>query len=50
MIKDFWHKFTTRFAVPLLIVSQIVTLYDGWESRIEERSYQEELVRWVREQ
>ena len=49
MIKDFWHKFTTRFAVPLLIVSQIVTLYDGWESRIEERAYQEELVRCVRE-
>lgn len=46
--KGFWSKFTTRFAVPLLIVSQIVTLYDGWESRIEERSYQEELVRCVR--
>ena len=26
-----------------------MTLYDGWESRIEERSYQEELVRCVRE-
>ena len=47
--KGFWSKFTTRFAVPLLIISQIVTLYDGWESRIEERSYQEELVRCVRE-
>ena len=48
MIKDFWHKFTTRFAVPLLIVSQIVTLYDGWESRIEERAYQEELISCIK--
>ena len=48
MIKDFWHKFTTRFAVPLLIISQIVTLYDGWESRIEERAYQEELISCIK--
>lgn len=48
MLRNFWDKFTTRFAVPLLIVSQVMTLYDGWESRIEERSYQEELVRCVR--
>ena len=48
MIKGFWDKFTTRFAVPLLIFGQIVTLYDGWESRIDERAYQEELVRCVR--
>ena len=33
----------------MLIVSQVMTLYDGWESRIEERSYQEELVRCVLE-
>ncbi len=42
--KGFWSKFTTRFAVPVLIFSQIVTLYDGWESRIEERAYQKELI------
>ena len=48
MLRNFWDKFTTRFAVPMLIVSQVMTLYDGWESRIEERSYQEELVRCVR--
>jgi len=48
MLRNFWDKFTTRFAVPILIVSQVMTLYDGWESRIEERSYQEELVRCVR--
>ena len=47
MLRNFWDKFTTRFAVPILIVSQVMTLYDGWESRIEERSYQEELVRCV---
>jgi len=49
MLRNFWDKFTTRFAVPMLIVSQVMTLYDGWESRIEERSYQEELVRCVQE-
>ena len=47
MIKHWWNKFTTIFAIPLLIFAQIVTLYDGWESRIEEREYQEELVRCV---
>ena len=46
--KGFWSKFTTRFAVPLLIISQIVTLYDGWESRIEERAYQEELISCIK--
>ena len=43
-MKDFWNKFTTRFAVPLLIITQVITLYDGWESRMEEKSYQEQLV------
>ena len=48
VFKGFWDKFTTRFAVPLLIISQIVTLYDGWESRIEERAYQEELISCIK--
>ena len=43
MSMGFWNKFTTRFAVPLLIFSQIVTLYDGWESRIESRDYEQTL-------
>ena len=47
-VKGFWNKFTTRFAVPLLIFSQIVTLYDGWESRIEERAYQKELISCIK--
>ena len=42
-MKDFWNKFTTRFAVPLLIVTQVITLYDGWESRIEERADRQQL-------
>jgi len=46
-MKGFWNKFTTRFAVPVLIVTQVITLYDGWESRVNERAYQEELVRCV---
>ena len=46
--KGFWSKFTTRFAVPVLIFSQIVTLYDGWESRIEETAYQKELISCIR--
>ena len=46
-MKDFWNKFTTRFAVPLLLVTQVITLYDGWEARVNERAYQEELVRCV---
>ena len=37
-MKDFWNKFTTRFAVPVLIVTQVITLYDGWESRVNERA------------
>ena len=31
--KIFWDKFTTRFAVPLLIVSMVWNTYLGWESR-----------------
>ena len=37
-MKDFWNKFATRFAVPVLIVTQVITLYDGWESRVNERA------------
>lgn len=48
-MKDFWNKFTTRFAVPLLIITQVITLYDGWESRMEEKSYQEQLVYCIME-
>ena len=48
-MKDFWNKFTTRFAVPVLIVTQVITLYDGWESRVNERAYQQELVECVRQ-
>ena len=46
-MKNFWNKFTTRFAVPLLLVTQVITLYDGWESRVNERAYQEELLRCI---
>ena len=48
-MKDFWNKFTTRFAVPLLLVTQVITLYDGWESRVNERAYQEQLVHCIME-
>lgn len=48
-MKDFWNKFTTRFAVPVLIVTQVITLYDGWESRVNERAYQQELLECVRQ-
>ena len=48
-MKDFWNKFTTRFAVPVLIVTQVITLYDGWEARVNERAYQQELLECVRQ-
>jgi len=48
-MKDFWNKFTTRFAVPVLIFTQVITLYDGWESRVNERAYQQELLECVRQ-
>ena len=48
-MKNFWNKFTTRFAVPLLLVTQVITLYDGWESRVNERAYQQELLECVRQ-
>jgi len=35
--KLFWDKFTTRFAVPLLIVSMVWNTYLGWESRTNAR-------------
>ena len=35
--KVFWDKFTTRFAVPLLIVSMVWNTYLGWESRTNAR-------------
>ena len=46
-MKDFWNKFTTRFAVPLLIVTQVITLYDGWESRVNERADRELLIHCI---
>ena len=46
-MKGFWNKFTTRFAVPLLIVTQVITLYDGWESRIEERADRQQLIHCI---
>ena len=36
--KIFWDKFTTRFAVPLLIVSMVWNTYLGWESRTNARA------------
>jgi len=35
--KLFWDKFTTRFAVPLLIISMVWNTYLGWESRTNAR-------------
>lgn len=46
-MKDFWNKFTTRFAVPVLIVTQVITLYDGWESRVNERADRELLIQCI---
>ena len=46
-MKDFWNKFTTRFAVPVLIVTQVITLYDGWESRVNERADRELLIKCI---
>ena len=46
-MKDFWNKFTTRFAVPVLIVTQVITLYDGWESRVNDRADRELLIRCI---
>jgi hypothetical protein len=43
-MKDFWNKFTTRFAVPVLIVTQVITFYDGWESRVNERADRQLLI------
>jgi len=47
-MKDFWNKFTTRFAVPLLILTQMITLYDGWESRIEQRADRQQLIHCIK--
>jgi len=46
-MKDFWNKFTTRFAVPVLIVTQVITLYDGWEARVNERADRELLIHCI---
>ena len=46
-MKNFWNKFTTRFAVPVLIVTQVITLYDGWEARVNERADRELLIRCI---
>ena len=43
-MKNFWNKFTTRFAVPVLIVTQVITLYDGWESRVNETADRQLLI------
>ena len=43
-MKDFWNKFTTRFAVPVLIMTQVITLYDGWESRVNETADRQLLI------
>jgi len=43
-MKDFWNKFTTRFAVPMLIFTQVITLYDGWESRVNETADRQRLI------
>ncbi len=46
-MKDFWNKFTTRFAVPVLIVTQVITLYDGWESRVNETADRQLLIHCI---
>ena len=35
--------------MPVLIVTQVITLYDGWEARVNERAYQQELLECVRQ-
>ena len=45
--KIFWDKFTTRFAVPLLIVSMVWNTYLGWESRTNARAAEYRLKSYI---
>jgi hypothetical protein len=47
--KIFWDKFTTRFAVPLLIVSMVWNTYLGWESRTNARAAEYRLKSYILE-
>lgn len=47
--KLFWDKFTTRFAVPLLIVSMVWNTYLGWESRTNARAAEYRLKSYILE-
>jgi len=48
-LKIFWDKFTTRFAVPLLIVSMVWNTYLGWESRTNARASEYRLKSYILE-
>jgi hypothetical protein len=48
-LKIFWDKFTTRFAVPLLIVSMVWNTYLGWESRTNARAAEYRLKSYILE-
>jgi len=47
--KIFWDKFTTRFAVPLLIVSMVWNTYLGWESRTNARAAEHRFKSYILE-
>jgi hypothetical protein len=47
--KVFWDKFTTRFAVPLLIVSMVWNTYLGWEGRTNARAAEYRLKSYILE-
>ena len=47
--KIFWDKFTTRFAVPLLILSMVWNTYLGWESRTDARASEYRLKSYILE-
>lgn len=47
--KLFWDKFTTRFAVPLLIISMVWNTYLGWESRTNARAAEYRLKSYILE-
>ena len=47
--KIFWDKFTTRFAVPFLIVSMVWNTYLGWESRTNARAAEYRLKSYILE-
>jgi hypothetical protein len=48
-LKIFWDKFTTRFAVPLLIVSMVWNTYLGWEGRTNARASEYRLKSYILE-